>query len=67
MLVFLIFGLLFLFFSLLFFFAPRAIVKISLITNKLIFTDHNTIAHRYWSGIILFVMSLVMFYSALLK
>lgn len=62
MLVLTLFGLIFLFFGLLFFFCPRMIVKISEIGNKLIFTDHSTVAHRYWSGLVLLIMSLLMFY-----
>ncbi len=62
MLVLTLFGLVFLFFSLLFFFYPRTIVRISEIGNKLIFTDHSTVAHRYWSGLVLLIMSLLMFY-----
>ena len=62
MLVLTLFGLIFLFFSLLFFFYPEMIVKISEIGNKLIFTDHSTVAHRYWSGGVLLIMSLLMFY-----
>jgi len=62
MLFLLVLGFLFMAFSLLFFFAPGLIVKISEIGNRLVFTDHGTVAHRYWSGLVLLVMSLVMFY-----
>ena len=62
MLVLTILGLLFFVFSLLFFFYPEMIVKISEIGNRLIFTDHSTVAHRYWSGLVLLIMSLLMFY-----
>lgn len=62
MIAFLILGLLFLSFSLLFFFAPRVIVKISEIGNKLLFTDHSTVAHRYWSGLVLLIMGAIMIY-----
>lgn len=65
MMIFLAVGALFLFFSLLFFFAPRLIIKISEIGNKLLFTDDRSVAHRYWSGLILLLMSLVMFYLGL--
>lgn len=62
MLLFIMLGVLFLVFSLLFFFAPKTIIKISEVGNKMIFTDHSTLAHRFFSGFILFVMSLIMFY-----
>jgi len=62
MLAFLILGLLFLGFSFLFFFAPRIIVKVSEIGNKLLFTDHSTVAHRYWSGLVLLIMGAIMIY-----
>lgn len=55
-------GLLSLLFSFLFFFAPGFIVKLSEIGNKLIFTDHGSVAHRKLTGVILLVISLVMFY-----
>lgn len=58
----LILGFLFMAFSLLFFFAPNLIIKISEFGNRLVFTDHGTVAHRYWSGLVLLVMSLIMFY-----
>ncbi len=67
MLVLTILGLLFFVFSLLFFFYPEMIVKISEIGNKLIFTDHSTVAHRYWSGLVLLIMSLLMFYVGFIK
>lgn len=63
--VLILLGLVFLFFSLLFFFYPRMIVRISEIGNKLIFTDHSTVAHRYWSGLVLLIMGLLMFYLGL--
>jgi len=59
---FFLIGLLFLSFSVLFLFAPKLIVKLSEIANKLIFTDHSTVAHRRWTGFILIVVSVVMFY-----
>ena len=62
MFLFIMLGVLFLVFSLLFFFAPKTIIKISEVGNKMIFTDHKTVAHRFFSGFILFVMSLIMFY-----
>jgi len=67
MLVLTILGLLFFVFSLLFFFYPEMIIKISEIGNKLIFTDHSTVAHRYWSGLVLLIMSLLMFYVGFIK
>ncbi len=67
MLVLTILGLLFFVFSLLFFFYPEMIVKISEIGNRLIFTDHSTVAHRYWSGLVLLIMSLLMFYVGFIK
>jgi hypothetical protein len=67
MLLFIVFGSVFLFFSVLFFFSPKLIVKISEVGNRLLFTDHNTVAHRYWSGLILLIMSLVMFYLSVLQ
>jgi len=62
MIFLLILGFLFMAFSLLFFFAPKLIIKISELGNRLVFTDHGTVAHRYWSGFVLLVMSLIMFY-----
>lgn len=62
-----ILGLLFMAFSMLFFFAPKLIVKISEIGNRLVFTDHGTVAHRYWSGLVLLVMSLIMFYLGMFR
>ena len=59
---FIIMGVLFLLFSVLFLFAPEFVIKLSEIGNKLIFTDHGSVAHRKLSGIVLLVMSLVMFY-----
>ena len=67
MLFFVTLGLLFLLFSLLFFFSPKLIVKISEIGNRMIFTDYSTVAHRHWSGLVLLVMSLVMFYLGCVK
>lgn len=62
MFIFIIFGSIFFIFSVLFFFTPKFIIKISEMGNKLIFTDHGTVAHRYWSGIFLLIMSIIMFY-----
>ena len=62
MFAFIILGMLFFFFSVLFFFFPKLIVKISEVGNRLVFTDHNTVAHRYLSGVVLLIMSLLMFY-----
>ena len=67
MLILTLFGVLFLFFSLLFFFFPRVIVRISEVGNKLIFTDHSTVAHRYWSGLVLLIMSVLMFYIGFIQ
>lgn len=64
MLVFILIGFIFLLFGMLFLFAPRTIVKLSELGNKLIFTDHGTVAHRKWSGLLLLLMSLIMFYLA---
>lgn len=60
-------GFLFLSFSLLFFLAPKLIIKISEIGNRLVFTDHGTVAHRFWSGLVLLIMSLVMFYLGMFR
>lgn len=60
--LFVFLGLVLLFFSLLFFFAPRVIVKLSELGNRLVFTDHNYLAHNKLSGTVLLIMSLVMFY-----
>lgn len=65
MFAFVILGMLFFFFSLLFLFFPKLIIKISEVGNRLVFTDHNTVAHRYMSGIVLLVVSLLMFYISL--
>ncbi len=65
MFAFVILGILFFFFSVLFFFFPKVIVKISEVGNRLVFTDHNTVAHRYLSGVVLLIMSLLMFYISL--
>jgi hypothetical protein len=59
---FIIIGLFFLSFSVLFLFAPKIIVKMSELGNKLLFTDYGTVAHRKLSGWVLLIMSLVMFY-----
>ena len=67
MLLLTILGLMFFVFSLLFLFYPKMIVKISEIGNKLIFTDHSTVAHRYWSGLVLLIMSLLMFYLGFMQ
>ncbi len=67
MLVLTLFGMLFLLFSLLFFFYPKMIVKISEIGNRMIFTDHSTVAHRYWSGLVLLIMSVLMFYLGFIQ
>lgn len=55
-------GLFFLLFSLMFFFAPNLIVKLSQLGNKMIFTDHGSVAHRRFTGFALFLMSILMFY-----
>lgn len=60
--VFIIAGIVFLIFSFLFFFAPNVIVKLSEIGNRMVFTDHGSVAHRKISGLILLVMAIVMFY-----
>ncbi len=60
--IFIAAGLLFLIFSILFFFAPEIIVKLSKIGNKMIFTDYRSVSHRKLSGIVLLIMSFVMFY-----
>lgn len=65
MALFFVLGLLFLVFSLLFFLAPKLIIRISEVGNRLIFTDHGTVAHRRWSGLVLLVMSVMMFYLGL--
>ncbi len=65
MIAFLILGIVFLGFSLLFFFAPRVIVKVSEMGNKLLFTDHGTVAHRHWSGLVLLIVSAMMMYLGL--
>jgi hypothetical protein len=62
MFAFLILGLVCLGFSLLFFFAPRIIIKVSELGNKLLFTDHSTVAHRYWSGLVLLIVGVLMVY-----
>ncbi|RMF61951.1 MAG: hypothetical protein D6743_12850 [Calditrichaeota bacterium] len=59
---FIVAGVLFLFFSALFFFAPGVIIRLSEIGNRLVFTDHGSVAHRKLSGAVLLIMSLVMFY-----
>lgn len=62
MAVFIFAGVLFMVFSLLFFFAPGIIIKMSQIGNRLVFTDYRPVAHRKVSGVVLFAVSLVMFY-----
>ncbi len=65
MAIFLFAGLVFLVFALLFWFAPDVIIKLSEIGNKMIFTDHRSFAHRRLSGIVLLIMSIIMFYMSL--
>lgn len=62
MVLFFITGFVFLLFSLLFLFAPKMLVKLSEISNKMIFTDYGAIAHRKWSGVVLLILSFLMFY-----
>lgn len=62
MAIFIIIGLLFMVFSFLFFFAPGAIIKMSEIGNRLVFTDYQPVAHRKLSGTLLLLLSLIMFY-----
>ncbi|MCG8605867.1 hypothetical protein MJD09_12850 [bacterium] len=62
MVIFFIAGIMFLIFSVMFFFAPRVIVKLSQMGNKLIFTDYRYVSHRKLSGAVLLIMSAVMFY-----
>ncbi|MFQ5706876.1 MAG: hypothetical protein ACE5HO_05465 [bacterium] len=60
--IFIFIGAILLLFSLMYLFTPKTIVKLSEIGNKLIFTDHGTVIHSKWSGIILLIVSLIMFY-----
>lgn len=62
MVIFILAGVVFMGFSFLFFFAPRLIVKMSEIGNRLVFTDYRPVAHRRLSGAVLLILSLVMFY-----
>ena len=59
---FLFLGILFLTFGFMFLFAPRLIIRLSELGNKLVYTDHGTVAHRYLTGIIMLAVSLLMFY-----
>ncbi len=65
MAIFISAGVLFFLLSALFFFAPRILVKMSEIGNKLMFTDHNSLTYRKISGAVLLGMSAIMFYLAL--
>ncbi len=58
-------GVFLLLFSMLFLFAPNALVRLSELGNKLIFTDHSSVAHRKLSGALLLIVSLIMFYLGL--
>lgn len=62
MLVFILIGIVFLGFSAMFLFAPGLIIKMSELGNKLIFTDYSPVAYRKVSAVVLFLMSIVMFY-----
>ncbi len=65
MLVFIAVAVLFFVLGLLFFLAPAVIVKLSEMGNRLVFTDHGSVAHRWISGSILLAMSAVMLYLGL--
>lgn len=58
-------GTVLLLFSVLFFFAPHVLVKLSELGNKLVFTDHTSVAHRKLSGTVLLITGLLMFYLGL--
>jgi len=62
MIIFVLLGLLFVVFGLLFLFAPYAVVKISEVCNRMVFTDAKTLAHRNWSAAILLSAGILMFY-----
>ena len=62
MALFIFLGVIFLIFGALFLFAPILLIKLSELGNKLIYTDHNTIAHRYVTGMVLTLLSALMFY-----
>lgn len=62
MITFILLGLLFVVFGLLFIFAPYAVVKISEVCNRMVFTDAKTLAHKNWSGAILLIAGILMFY-----
>lgn len=51
--------------GILFLIAPNVLVKLSELGNKMIFTDHSPFAHRKVTAVILFLMSVVMFYVAM--
>jgi len=62
MYIFIIGGVLFFCLSYLFVFAPGIIIKLSEIGNKMVFTDYTPVAHRKLSGLVLFALSIIMFY-----
>ena len=60
--MFYFFGFLFLIFSFLFLFFPEVLIKLSEWGNKLVITDHEAVIHRKGLGVILFCLSIFMFF-----
>jgi len=65
MALFIFLGAIFFLFGALFLFAPMALIKLSELGNKLLFTDHSTIAYRHVMGILLILLSALMAYLAI--
>ncbi len=65
LILFLFLGVFFLAFGLIFLFAPKWIILLSQWGNRLVFTDHDAVAHRKFVGSALFVLGLIMFYRAI--
>ncbi len=63
--LFIFLGIFFLIFGLIFLFVPHWIILLSQWGNRLVFTDHDAVAHRKFVGTALLILGAIMFYRAL--
>ncbi len=49
-------------FAILFLFFPETLIKLSEWGNKMVFTDHNAVAHRKLVGVVLLFVGIFMFF-----
>jgi len=64
--IFIFIGAVFLVFSILFYSRPNVIIKMNKFANKMVFADYQSLAYRKITAVVLFLVSLLMFYVGMM-